>query len=62
MLLTLTPMRPNKRLIEKGRKTNGGISDEGIQKETPFYRNSMDMGDGEDVMTSYPKEDIIKFS
>ena len=60
MLLTLTPMHPNKRLIEKGRKTNGGISDEGIQKETPLYRNSMDMGDGDDVVTSYPKEDIIK--
>ena len=54
MLLTLTSMCPNKRLIEKGRKTNGGISYEGIQKETPLYRNSMDMGDGEDVVTSYP--------
>ena len=55
MLLTLTPIRPNKRLIEKGRKTNGGINDEGIQKQTPLYMNSMDMGDREDVMTSYPK-------
>ena len=55
MLLTLAPMRLNKRLIEKGRKTNGGISDKGVQKETPLYRNSMDIGDGEDVVTSYPK-------
>ena len=31
-------------------------------KKKHLYRNSMDMGDGEDVMTSYPKEDIIKFS
>ena len=60
MLLTLAPMRLDKRPIEKGRKTNGGISDEGVQKETPFYRNTMDIGDGEDVVTSYPKEDIIK--
>ena len=60
MLLTLSPIRLNKCLIEKGRKTNGGISDEGIQKETPLYRNSMDIGDGEDVGTSYLKEDIIR--
>ena len=53
-------MRLNKRLNEKVRKTNGGISEEGIQKETPLYRNSMDMGDGEDIVTSYSKEDIIK--
>ena len=55
MLLTLTPMCLNKRFIEKGSKTNGRISDEGIQKVTPLSRNSMDMGDGEDVVTSYPK-------
>ena len=62
MLLTLAPMRLSKRLNEKGRKTNRGINDEGIQKETSIYRNSMDMGDREDVVTSYPKEDIIKLS
>ena len=50
----------SKRLNEKGRKINGGISDEGVQKETPLYRNSIDMGDVEDVVTSYPKKDIIK--
>ena len=60
MLLTLALMRLNKHLIEKGWKTNGGISDEGVQKETPLYRNSMDMGDGEVVVTSYLKEDIIQ--
>ena len=60
MLLTLAPMCLNKHFKEKGRNTNGGISDEGVQKETPLYRNSMDMGDGVDVVTSYPKEDIIK--
>ena len=53
-------MHLSKCLNERGRKTNGGISDEGVQKEIPLYRNSMDMGDGEDVVTSYPKEDIIK--
>ena len=60
MLLTLALMHLSKRLNVKGRKTNKGISDEGVQKETPLYRNSIDMGDGEDVMTSYSKEDIIK--
>ena len=60
MLLRLAHMCLSKRLNEKGRKTNGGISDEGVQKERPLYRNSMDMGDEEDVVTSYPKEDIIK--
>ena len=60
MLLTLSPMRLSLFLNEKGRKPNGGINGKGVQKETPFYRNSMDMGDGEDVVTSYPKEDIIK--
>ena len=62
MLLRLAPMRLNKCLNEKGRKTNGGISDEGVQKETSLYRNSMDMGDGEDVMTSYPEQNIINLS
>ena len=62
MLLTLASMCLSKHLNEKGRKTNGGISDEGVQKERPLYRNSMDMRDGEDVVTSYPKEDIIKLS
>ena len=31
-------------------------------KETPLYRNSMDIGDGENVVTSYPKDYIIKLS
>ena len=33
MLLTLAPMCLNKRLMEKERKTNEGISDEGVQKK-----------------------------
>ena len=47
---------------EKGRKTNGTIDDEGVKKETPIYRDCMDMRDREDVVTSYPKEDIVKLS
>ena len=43
MLLTLAPMRLSKRLNEKGRKTKRGINDEGVQKKTPLYRNSMGM-------------------
>ena len=62
MLLRLASMRLSKHLNEKGRKTNGGISEEGVQRETPLYRNSMDIGDGENVVTSYPKDYIIKLS
>ena len=52
-------MHLNNVLNEKRRKTNGTISDEGIQKDTPIYRNSMHMGDRKDVVTHYPKENII---
>ena len=31
-------------------------------KKTPFYWNSMDMRDRKNVMTSYPKEDVIKLN
>ena len=47
---------------EKRRKTNGTISDEGVKKETPVYRDCIDMRDRENVVTSYPKEDIIKLN
>ena len=46
----------------KREEKNGTIDDEGIKKETPVYRDCMDMRDREDVVTSYPKEDIIKLS
>ena len=63
MFPRLAPMRLSKHLNEKGRKKNGGINDEGVQKKkTPLYRNNMDMRDEEDVMTGYLKEDIIKLS
>ena len=60
MPLILAPMHFHNGFNEKGRKTNGTIGDEGIKKETPLYRNCMDMRDREDVVISYPKEDIIK--
>ena len=50
---------------EKGWKTNRTIGDEGVKgvkKETPIHRDCMDMRDRENVVTSYPKEDIIKLS
>ena len=47
---------------EKGRKTNGSIGDEGVKKGIHIYRDCMDMRDRENVVTSYPKEDIIKLS
>ena len=47
---------------EKGRKTNGTIDNEGVKKETPIHRDCMDMRDRENVVISYPEEDIIKLS
>ena len=57
-----TPTCLNNGLNEKRRKTNGAISNKSIQKDTPFYWNSMDMRDRKNVMTSYPKEDVIKLN
>ena len=62
MPLILAPMHFHNGFNEKGRKTNGTIGDEGVKKETPVYRDCMDMRDWEDVVTSYPKEDIIMLS
>ena len=59
MPLILAPTHLCNGFNEKGRKTNGTIGDEGVKKETPIYRDCMDMRDREDVVTSYPKEDII---
>ena len=62
MPLILAPTHLYNGFNEKGRKTNGTIGDEGIKKEKLVYRDCMDMRDREDVVTSYPKEDIIKLS
>ena len=62
MPLILAPTHLHNGFNEKGRKTNGTIDDEGVKKETPLYRDCMDMRDREDVVISYPKEDIIKFN
>ena len=48
--------------MKKGRKTNGTIGDKGVKKETTVYRDCMDMRDRENVVTSYPEEDIVKLS
>ena len=61
MVPRLAPMHLNNGLNEKRRKTNGTINDEGIQKDTPIYRNSMYTRDRKDV-TSYLKENIIDLS
>ena len=55
MPLILAPMHLHNGFNEKGRKTNGSIGDEGVKKETPVYRDCMDMRDRENVVTSYPK-------
>ena len=62
MPLILAPTHLHNGFNEKGRKTNGTINHKGIKKETRVYRDCMDMRDREDVVTSYPKEDIVKLS
>ena len=62
MPLILDPTHLRNGFNEKGRKTNGTIDDESVKKERPVYRNCMDIRDREDVVTSYPKEDIIKLN
>ena len=62
MPLILAPIHLHNGFNEKGRKTNGTIGDEGVKKETPVYMDCMDMRDKEILVTSYPKEDIIKLS
>ena len=62
MPLILAPTHLRNGFNEKGRKINETIGDEGIKKETLVYRDGMDMRVREDVVTSYPKENIIKLS
>ena len=62
MPLILAPTHLHNGFNEEGRKTNGTISDEGVKKETLVYRDCIDMRDRENVVTSYPKEDIIKLN
>ena len=57
MSLILAPTHLHNGFNEKGWKTNGTIGD-----ETPFHKDCMDMRERENVMTSYPEEDIIKLS
>ena len=62
MPLIIAPTHLHIGFNKKGRKTNGSIGDEGVKKETLVYRDCMDMRDRENVVTSYPEEDIIKLS
>ena len=62
MPLILAPTHLHNGFNEKGRKTNGTIGDDGVKKETPLYRDCMDMRDRKNVVTSYPKEDIIQLN
>ena len=62
MPLILAPTHLHNGFNEMGRKTNVTIGDEGVKQDTTVYRDCMDMRDKENVVTSYPKEDIIKLS
>ena len=62
MSLILAPTHLHNDFNEKGWKTNGTIGDKGVKKETHIHRDCMDMRDRENVVTSYPEEDIIKLS
>ena len=50
----------NNDLNEKREKTHRTISKKCIQKNTFIYRYDVNMRDREDVMTCYPKEEIVK--
>lgn len=56
------PMYLNDGLNKEKQKANGTISDESIQKDTPIYRNGMHMRNMKDVMTCYPKQQIVNLS
>ena len=45
MPLIVAPTHLHNGFNEKGRKTNGTIGDKGVKKETPVYRDCMDMRD-----------------
>lgn len=62
MYPSYTPKNLNNGLNEKRRKTNGTISNESIHKDTSLPRNSVNMRNREDVMTSNPKEDEVKLN
>ena len=62
MPLIFAPTHLHNGFNEQGRKTNGTIGNKGVKKETPVYRDCMDMRDRENVVTSYPKEDIIQLN
>ena len=62
MPLIVAPTHLHNGFNKKGRKTNETIGDKGVKKETPVYRDCMDMRDRVNVVTGYPKEDIIKLS
>ena len=53
--------RPQKGLNEMREKTHRTISKKCIQ-DTFIYRNGLNIRDREDVMTWYPKEEIVKLS
>ena len=57
-----TPIHLNNGLNKKGRKTHGPIYDKGTLKSTSVQRNDANVRDMKDVMTSYPKEKIVKLS
>ena len=57
-----TPMNLNQRRNVKIRKTNRSNSNKGIQKCTTLQKNSVQMRDRPQRMTSNPKEKIVNLS
>ena len=55
-----TPMNPNQRTNEEGRKTHRSISHKGIQKCTSLNRNGVQVRDRPKKMTSNPKKQIVE--
>ena len=57
-----TLMNLNKWTNKKARETNRSISDESVQERTSFNRNGVNMRNGPNTMTGYPKKQVIELS
>ena len=57
-----TPMNLNKWTNKKCRETNRSISDESVQERTSLNKNGVNMRNGPNTMTGYPKKQVIKLS
>ena len=62
MRFCTTPMNLNKRTNKNGRETNRSINDESVQERTSFNKNGVNMRNGPNTMTGYPKKQVIELN